>query len=419
MVTATTNRSDMEDMNLAQILGELVPVKELGEPNLDRLAEAAETQTLSPGDKLTSNNETTWLVYLLEGKLGLASMGRAAGGLEAGTPRAKLPVFSDRANNDFAVAEGSATILRVDKALFGKLLNDEHLSGYQVVSDLEVSDQESALFQEIYAAYQEKKLELPPMPEVALRIRRMADDPDVGIPELAKVVQMDAAVAGAVMHAANSPLFMGAQPVSSIRDAVVRLGLKTTHNLATSIAMRQTFQLKSSLVKERVQSLWERSVNVSALSYVIAKRQGRPFDPDRALLAGLLHEIGTVPILSYVEKHKLQPAPEELDHIIAKLNSMIGVLILSYWGLDGDLITVVEEAQNWSRDPAPEPDYADIVLVARAYNGAYEPCSQCPPLTELPALKKLNLGELDDEGRPEVLREAEAEVTGVRQILNA
>lgn len=406
-------------MNLANTLGELVPVKELGAPNLGRLADAAKVETLAPGQKITANSETGWLLYLLEGKLGLASMGRAAGGVEAGTPRAKLPLFSDRTNNDFAVAETAATILRVDKQLFGELLNEENLSGYQVVSDLEVSDQESALFQEIYTAYQEKKLELPPMPEVALRIRRMSDDPDVGIPELAKVVQMDAAVAGAVMHAANSPLFMGAQPVSSIRDAVVRLGLKTTHNLATSIAMRQTFQLKSSLVKERVQALWERSVNVSALSYVIAKRQGRPFDPDRALLAGLLHEIGTVPILSYVEKNKLQPGADELDHIIAKLSSMIGVLILSYWGLDGELITVVEESQNWSRDAAPEPDYADIVLVARAYAGATGTGPQSPPLAELPALKKLNLGALDENGHPEVLREAEAEVTGLRQILNA
>lgn len=402
-----------------ELIATLVPLRELSATNRRRIAEAAREQALAPGERLTAEQEAGALVYLLEGKLGLASSGRVAGELKADAPRAKLPVFADRATKDFAVAEGPARVLRVDKRLFTELLKQEQLAGYEVVSDVEVSDQEGALFKEIYAAYQAKTLELPPMPEVALRIRKLADDPEVGIPELAKVVQMDPAVAGALMHAANSPLFMGASPVSTIKDAVVRLGLKTTQNLATSIAMRQTFQLKSSAVKARAQEVWERSVNVSAVSYVIARRIGRPFDPDRALLAGLLHDIGSIPILSFVEKHGLSPTPAELDHIIAKLHSMIGVLVLSFWGLDREFSTVVEQADNWLRDEGPETDYCDIVLAAQvlAAQGTAR-AAALPPLHEIPAVAKLGLTALDEDGRPVVLKEAEAEIAGIRAILN-
>lgn len=411
----------MTELNLEQLIAELVPLKELNPENRARLAGTARVETIPPGQKLTAGKESPMFVYVLSGKLGLASIGRAAGSVEAGTPRAKLPVFADRAAaNDFAIAETPTQVLRVVKQQFSELLNAEHLSGFEVVSDLEVSQTESALFGDIYAAYQEKKLALPPMPEVALRIRQLADDPDVGIPEIAKVVQMDPAVAGAILHAANSPLFMGAKAVSTIKDAVVRLGLKTTRSLATSIAMRQTFQLKSSLVKERIQQLWEHSVNVSALSYVIARRHGKPFDPDRALLAGLLHDIGIIPILSYIETRGIKPSPSELDHIIAKLHGMIGVLVLNYWGLDPELVTVVEESDSWLRNPAPEPDLCDIVLIAQAYGyQGTERAATIPPLGEIPALKKLRLGELDEAGQLSVLKEAESEVAGVKQILSA
>jgi HD-like signal output (HDOD) protein len=110
------------------------------------------------------------------------------------------------------------------------------------------------------------------MPEVALSIQRMADDPDVGIPELTKVIQMDGTVAGALLHAVQQPPLPGRQAITNIRDAVVRLGLKTTSMLATNIAMRQTFHGKSPLIKRRMGQLWEHSVNVSAIAYVLARK---------------------------------------------------------------------------------------------------------------------------------------------------
>lgn len=399
-------------------LANLIPVKELSEANRSTLVEKSELIELAPGSRISASREQAWLVYLVAGKLSLASMSSANGSLEEGAPRARLPVFADRANNDFAVAEAPSTLLRLDKALFSELLNNEHLSGYQVVADVEVNEAESVLFQKIYEAYQNKTLQLPPMPEVAMRIRKMANDPEVGVPELAKTIQMDAAVAGSIMHAANSPLFCGAAPVGNIRDGVVRLGLKTTQSVATSIAMRATFNVKSAAIKQHMQTLWQHSVNVSAISYVIARKY-KQLDPDRALLAGLLHDIGVIPILHFLESSHIEASAQEISAAISKLRAMIGVLVLNAWDFDTDMLNVVEHAEDWMRDPGPQADYCDIVLVAQLYNAQDTPeATGLPPLQDVPAVKKLNLGTFDEEGHLAVLTEAETEIAEVKKLLD-
>ncbi len=402
----------------SELLENLVPIKELNAENRTQLVNNARVDSLQPGQKLAAAEEHDWLVYLVQGKLSLASQASAAGSVEGDTPRAKLPVFAERVTSDFAVAESPTRILRLEKALFNKLLNDEHLGGYEVVADVEVQDYEGEIFQQIYQACQSENLDLPPMPEVAMRIRRMADDPDVGIADLAKVVQMDPAVAAGVLHAANSPLFRGTSQVSNIKDAMVRLGLKTTQSIATSIAMRETFKSKSPAIKQRMRKLWEHCVDVSALSFVIARKVGG-FDPERALLAGLLHDIGAVPILNFLEQKDLNPTPQELEATIQKLHGMVGVLVFNAWGFDPELTTVVEESDDWMRDAGPAPDYCDIVLVAQLYSYLDTPrAASLPKLDQTPAFKKLKLGELDEQGHVAVLEEAAEEIAGIKQLLS-
>lgn len=410
----------MTEQLASSVFPQLIPIKELSEANRSALAANASVQELSPGARLSARDEAAHMLYLLEGKLGMASQGQIAGTVEGGTPRANLPLFSDRGQHDFAIAETTGRLLRVDKALFSKLLNDENLSGYEVEAEVEVSETESAVFAEIYAAYQAEKLELPAMPEVALRLREAASDPDTGIPEIARIIQMDAAVAGAVLHAANSPLFRGSSEINTVKDALVRLGLKTTQSLATTIAMRQSFQVKSPAIKKRMHQLWEQSVHVSALSYIIARRVGKPFDPERALLAGLLHAIGGVPILQYVEKSGLDPTPDELDAVIGKLCAPIGVLVMKFWNFDPEITSVVDAAGNWRRDTGEAADYTDIVLAARRYSLVGTPIEpQLPALNDMPVFAKLGLGDANDEGRIEVLQEAEGEINGIKAMLNA
>jgi len=403
--------------SLDQLSSELVPLKELSDEGRATILSAAEQETLPPGTKLNGADRRERLVYLLEGSLALVSHGQATR-VTPESPKARLPLFPDRISNEFAVAESNCRLLSIDKQAFGERLNAERTAGFEV-NDVEINADEGRIFQEIYEATMNNKLELPPMPEVAIRIQRMADDPDVGIPEITKVVQMDAAVAGALLHATNSPLYRGAQAITNIRDAVVRLGLKTTRILATNIAMRQTFKTDSPLVKERMRELWEHSVNVSAIAYVLA-RKSRKFDPERALLAGLMHDIGIIPVLKYMEQQGTIPSAEAMETTLFKLHGMTGVLVMNYWGMDPELVAVAEDADNWMRDTGEKPDYCDLVIVSQLLSYLNTPrMVSLPRPDQVPAFKKLDIGSLDEDMNLAILEEARDELEAIKHVLNA
>lgn len=295
--------------------------------------------------------------------------------------------------------------------------HSEQLKGYDVV-DVQVTDIQNELFQQVFQAYNHGKLDLPTMPEVAVKIIKVADDPNANLAELAKIVQLDPTVAGSIMQAANSPLYLGSRPIDNIKNAVVRLGLKTTRNLATSIALRDTFKVKSMKVKQRMQELWEHSVNISTLSYIIA-RNHRGFDPERALMAGLLHDVGAIPILNHIDKQKLELSNDELEDAIIKLRAIVGTLVIDNWGMDAELVTVVEEAELWNRDSTPTADYCDIVVVAQLYEAQQSSkATSLPLLEEIPAYRKLTLGQMDEEKQLQIIEDAQEEIASIKQILN-
>lgn len=406
----------MLDPTYSEHFEELTPVNELSGSGLALLKEKAQLANLGPGKTLSASDHTRWYLYLLEGRLQMSSSDETPQTVVPNSARAKKPLFGEHATHAIANTQSACRFIRFERQLFDTLLNEERLAGYEVV-DVQVNDTESELFQEIYHASNNDQLDLPTMPDVALKIVKMAEDPEVGIPEITKIVQLEPTVAGSVIKAANSPLYAGGKTVDNIKRAVLRLGLKSTCNVATSIALRQTFKSKSPVIAQRMQQLWKHSVNVSALSYVIAQRV-QCLDPERALMAGLLHDIGGVPILNYVVKNKLDPRPDDLETTIDRLRGMIGVLVLKYWGLDTDLATVVEESNDWRRDPGSQPDYCDVVLVAQLYDHSNSTRSgSLPSVHEVPAYRKLNLGEPSEAANAQILEDAAEEIASIKQIL--
>jgi HD-like signal output (HDOD) protein len=400
-----------------KFLDNLVPLNELSPSARVRLSEKAQFASLKPGQLLTAKDFSSWYLYILEGRMKVAdNTNDGAITLLADSQRALEPLFADDQILTKAVTLSQCRIVRFERQLFDTLLNEERLNGYEV-EDVHVSDTESDLFKQVYEAYSQGKLKLPAMPEVAMKIARIAEDPDAGIPEIAKIIQTDPTVAGAVIQAANSPLYRSTKPIDNIKNAVVRLGLKITRNLASSIALRETFQVKSAEIREHMKTLWEHSVNISALSYVIAQKLNG-FDPERALMAGLLHDIGVIPILYYIEQNKLNLSPDDIEGTIQKLRGMLSVLVINYWGLDQELVTVAEECELWSRDSGPETDYCDIVLVSQLYDAINTPrANTLPKLDEVPAYRKLNFGDEADVHNLQIIQNAEKEIASIKRLL--
>lgn len=88
-------------------------------------------------------------------------------------------------------------------------------------------------------------------------------------------------------------------------------------------------------------------------------------DSEKAMLAGIVHQIGVLPILSFAENNEeLLEDSESLDALIRKLHPSIGTFILRRWRFDPEIIAVPKQHLNFNREDVTAPDLADLVQVA-------------------------------------------------------
>ena len=244
---------------------------------------------------------------------------------------------------------------------------------------------------EIITAINNDQLVLPTLPEVALKVREVADDPDADIDKLNQVISGDAALSARIIRVANSPLLRASRAIEDLRTALMRLGIQYTCNIATGLAMEQMFQATSDLVDMRMREVWSRSSEVAGISHVLCKHYTR-LRPDQATLAGLIHKIGVLPILTYAEDHPaLLKDSFTLDAVIDELHGQIGDLILKTWGFPEELAHIPTQHLNFARQ-STKADYGDIVTVAmlQSYLGTDSPMAKID-CTKVTAFERLGL----------------------------
>jgi len=399
----------------ASTLDDLAPVHQLAKEDRARLAHSGQIATVSAGRKMTAIQEHPWLGYLLSGKVCLFK-GDDKEILEAGTMRACQPVFSENRLRDHAVFLTDCEFLRLDRQLFLALDPDPSKSD-EALLRTQLSKTETGLLASLYQASQDGRLSLPPLPKIARAIQDAMNDPNITSSRLARIVQMDLAVTGGLIRLSNSPIYRGAKPIADVRNAIIRLGMEMTRSVVMSLSMQQVFKSKSPLMKHHMKAAWNRCVHISALSFVIA-RQCEGFHPEQALLAGLLHDVGVVPIIDFVSRNEREIADDELDAAILRLKGMVGELVVNDWGLGSELVRVVRESDHWYRDQDDRPDYCDIVLLARLYRlHQSESRGPLPRYYDVPAYYKLGLGRVGQTEEVDVIAEASEQISDVMAML--
>ncbi|QEY13494.1 HDOD domain-containing protein [Cellvibrio sp. KY-YJ-3] len=245
--------------------------------------------------------------------------------------------------------------------------------------------------QEIITAIEKDQLVLPTLPEVALKVREVADDPDADIDKLTSVIGNDAALSARIIRVANSPLLRASRAIEDLRTALMRLGIQYTCNIATGLAMEQMFQATSDLVDMRMREVWSRSSEVAGICHVLCKHYTK-LRPDQATLAGLVHKIGVLPILTYAEDHPaLLKDSFTLDAVIDVLHAPLGDLILKTWGFPEELAHIPTQHIDFTRS-IPKADYADVVTVAmlQSYLGTDSAMTKID-FTKVKAFERLGL----------------------------
>ena len=245
-------------------------------------------------------------------------------------------------------------------------------------------------------------LKLPALPEVTAKVRAIAADPDAGVEDLAREIMRDAGLTARLMRIANSPLLRGRMEVRTLSQAITRLGFFYVRDLVTALALEHTFEPRSETTRRLHQDISRRSKDVAAVSQVLA-RHCTSLPPEQALLAGLLHYIGALPLLAAMDDAAAaQVDVKALAELIEMLHAEVGSQILRHWRFPEDIAAVPMAYREPGRD-GTKPDYADIVAVA---------CLLARPLSEaqaqawedFPPARRLGLNAPDEFHQDEAMQ---------------
>ncbi len=403
-------------------LSGLIPFSGCNEDELIVLADHAWVIDERKGYVLAELGSTDeWDYYLLKGTLHLVSDDGKVLEILTGTEAARHPVAHLQPRKYTIQAQTAVQFLRVQKAL---LVSLKYAPGRQMCMLVEDDEHHGLgvhpLYTEIYDDLLNDRLVLPSLPDIAVRIRQLIDQEEASVQQVATLVQADLAISAKLMKIANGALYHGLRPVDSCQQAISRLGLESTRNLVVGFVLRNLFKEKihTALLTRHAQHLWEHSVEVGAIAQVLAEVTPG-MSPDEALLVGLLHDIGELVILSYAENYReVAEDRTALERIIVELKGELGGIILREWGFSEAFVTAAQEAEKWFRDPAPEPDYCDIAMVAQLHSFVGTTKMQhLPKLSDVPAFCKIAQGELTPKLSVKLLDQAKEQILEVRQLL--
>jgi HD-like signal output (HDOD) protein len=208
------------------------------------------------------------------------------------------------------------------------------------------------------------------------RLRETIDGDEASITDIAQIIETDAALSAQIIQVANSALYRGLNSADTVQNAVKRMGLKTVKNLAIGLVMKQLFQATHPVVHRYLRSTWKQSTDVAALSAMIAKHY-TILEAESAILAGLTHSIGLLPILVCAENDpELLNDNAELMKLLEESAPIVGTELLRKRGFSQALVDVpIQHLVLDRQGNNGTAYYADVVQVAllQTLSGADHP----------------------------------------------
>jgi HD-like signal output (HDOD) protein len=177
-------------------------------------------------------------------------------------------------------------------------------------------------------------LEVPLLPEVALRVVRSAESGEINAKLLAEIVSADSALAMVVLRVAGSAGRGSGSPVGSVQQAVAWLGFDEVANIAFTLALQATI-LDVPGHHTLARRLWRHALASALWSKHLARLLRR--DGGASYLCGLLHNVGKPVTLGAVHKlsrrAQARLSREEYERLIETFHHPVGIQVVGAWNM--------------------------------------------------------------------------------------
>jgi HD-like signal output (HDOD) protein len=260
------------------------------------------------------------------------------------------------------------------------------------------------------------QVDLPSFPDVAMKMRQALDDESVSVERIARIAGAEAGLAARILVMANSPAMgYGGKAITELKTAVTKIGLSNVRTAALAFALNQL--RRATLFKNIIpdlERLWRRSTQIAALSRIVADRSGSQ-DPDLAMLAGLLHNIGSVYILARAQTGtSALPDVEVRDMLVKEWSPSIGRSIAENWGLPDAVVEAIGEQADVEHTRRGPADLTDVLCLAILMADGPGTKVEDVPLAPI-ALARLGL---QRSSWPEIITASDEDIAELQAALN-
>jgi HD-like signal output (HDOD) protein len=269
--------------------------------------------------------------------------------------------------------------------------------------------------QHIAAQATRGELSFPTNVDATLRLQQALNDPECHADMAARLVQAEPLLAARTVAIANSVTYnRSGNDVTNVRAAVQRVGFRTLGALAASVMVRQlSSEITDPDLRARADALWRHSAHVAALAQVIARRVSF-VDPETAMFAGIVHEVGGFYMLSQAH---LYPglldgdAEEWLEHG----EVAVGRGVLLRLGVPAPVMGAIEAMWNGMRALPPET-LGDTLLLANDLSPVASPLLERPGATTVQAAATIDFA-VGDGTLARIMEESAHEVQSLTSAL--
>jgi HD-like signal output (HDOD) protein len=361
---------------------------------------------------LEKDSEDTNDYFLVDGGLELTDIYDQVSTIQAKTPHALKPLPQLRPSACGIKVSGQARLIRISQQVISRVKAD--------APEKETSVNEEALLditqtREFFEDFKEElhlhHVRLPSLRSSASRALRITSNDDVSGEQIVEAIGADPGIAAKLLKMSNSSLFSAEGPVRDLPKAVERLSVSAAKEITACFAFRDVFKNMSPELNAMLNEQVQASRQVSAMAAIVAEMTDT-VDPDVAALAGLLHNVGVLPVFGYATRNVAYAMNSHLvERAIERLSDQVGVLIAKKWRFGEEIISSLEEGSNWGYNPGEDCNLVSVILTAKYHfalskNGF----KGLPKPKDVPSLAAVSKGEFSEEFSFKILEGAKASV---------
>lgn len=275
-----------------------------------------------------------------------------------------------------------------------------------------------ARYRQVVSQLMSGEEQLPSLPALTLEIRRALRSPDISLEVLSKLVSRDPALAALLIKYSSSALNRTRRGPKTLKDVMQVLGVGQVDRITMVHSIQSLFTLHSAAHKKLFKEAWERLILQACICAFLASRASH-VQPEQALLASLMSELGSLAIFSAL-KDDVEPSRELYLNLCNEYSKSLGIVLLRKWAVDEELVEIVRHSGDWGIKGAYQMELIDLVNLARYHRlKGFDHVSDLPPLQSLTGYGKLlpPYNQLDINGGLQVLSVHREEIDALADML--